>query len=367
MNRCIYRQVNTCIKCNNNSLYDTNYCFVHKNNNIELYEIINNSVKSIDKITQEDIYSIFSYIYENKNIYTKDIIFKSCLIHLFSKKIYLENIYPHLDLYDLTIKNVIEKIYLLNQNTYNLIKYNKNILEKIKYFLIRNFIKPEKYTSICYNNIIDPFTFEPIETIPKQQQFIYKDKSNNFYIFDILELYYYITNYNNNTNPFTKEIFDNITLLKIKRQIEFYNLDINTIVLKYKPHNIIQSFTKVSQELEKIGFYNNVEWFLKLSKKQIQSIIRSFHYIAIDNPENLQYIVNIHENNYHIDFANEIIKLFENGNSRFLLCCLFIKALALHSEDFYNNLPSWINDINTPQSYILNIRDIYYLVNILEY
>jgi len=55
----------------------------------------------------------------------------------------------------------------------------------------------------------------------------------------------------------------------------------------------------------------------------------------------------LNNNNYVNVFANEIINLFKNGNEHFILCCNFVKALALVSNDFYDNLPDWISNINS--------------------
>ena len=60
------------------------------------------------------------------------------------------------------------------------------------------------------------------------------------------------------------------------------------------------------------------------------------------------YFNNITDNNIFYDFAREIIKLFENGNDNFMLCCHFIKSIALYNDDFYNNIPDWMADIEMP-------------------
>jgi hypothetical protein len=31
-----------------------------------------------------------------------------------------------------------------------------------------------------------------------------------------------------------------------------------------------------------------------------------------------------------------------------MLCCNFIKSIALYSDDFYNNIPDWMADIEMP-------------------
>ena len=68
-------------------------------------------------------------------------------------------------------------------------------------------------------------------------------------------------------------------------------------------------------------------------------------------------------NNLKIDFCREIIKLFNDYNNNFLLCCYFIKVVGLYSTDLYNNIPSWIIDITTPH-YIID-NNIMLILNII--
>jgi len=64
-------------------------------------------------------------------------------------------------------------------------------------------------------------------------------------------------------------------------------------------------------------------------------------------------------------FAREIIKLFENSDSNFFLCCNFMKCLGVYSNDFYNSLPDWLSDIESPVI-INNNNNLIYLINIIE-
>jgi len=104
-----------------------------------------------------------------------------------------------------------------------------------------------------------------------------------------------------------------------------------------------------------------------------------FKIISANNEDNNNFFNDINDNTIFFDFAREIIKLFENGNSQFLLCCNFMKALSIYNNDFYNNLPDWMVDIESPiiidthRSYnfnnynrIINNMDIIYLINIIE-
>ena len=353
--KCIYRYINTCTRCHMNVIDNYEYCKIHQNNNNIIYNIIN-KVFNKNKIncSQSDLYNLFEYINNSEEIYTKDLIFKSCLNILFTKKNRLLNIFPYINK-TITINEIIEEILRLSLNTKRLIDNHKNKINKILKFFVNNSIKdiPE--------NIEDPFTFELINDIPKKKLFKFK-QNNHTYAFDALEFKYYITNYNK-YNPYTKEELSKLIINKLDTFIYINKLNINEIEEKYKQNTIIQCYTKVSQLIEKIGFYNNVEWFLKFKLYDVKLIAKSFHYISFDIHDHIYYINNI---NTIKDFCNEIILLFEDGNSQFLLCCMFIKALALYSDDFYNNIPEWLTDIINPIR-LMERNNIYYLIQLLEY
>ena len=148
---------------------------------------------------------------------------------------------------------------------------------------------------------------------------------------------------------------------------------------EYNNHwkTLLQAFTDVSIAIEKIGFYTNTQWFITLTHKQIRNIIRLFHVISSRNNHNQIYnffmdlmIINNEDtsnNQIYYYFAKEIIRLFENGNANFLLCCNFMKSIGVYSNDFYNSLPDWLSDIESP--IIINnyhSRELVYLINIIE-
>ena len=60
-----------------------------------------------------------------------------------------------------------------------------------------------------------------------------------------------------------------------------------------------------------------------------------------------------------------------------MLCCNFIKSIALYSDDFYNNIPDWMADVETPNiitvnqfqlnpATIFNSMEILYFINIMN-
>jgi hypothetical protein len=341
MNSCIFRQSNTCSPCCFNAKY-YNYCSIHANNYNIIYEIIDNAIGK-NNINSHEIYNIFKYIYNNPKIYTKEFIFKGCLKTLFSNYYYLKDI-MRLDNTD----DIINKIYLINLKTYNIEKNNYKSYNIIYNFFINNLIKKYKYnTEIILNNTEDPFTLDNINDLNKNELFIYKDNNETNYFFIATELKYFIDT-NGGWNPYTKQEFKPELLRHLNYFIKKNRLNKKKPLNKYEWNTIQQAFTDVSQIIEKIGFYNDPRWLLKLTSKQIKNIIKTFKLVSRENSESEKYFININDNTIFYDFARETIKIFENGNDNFILCCNFIKSIALYSDDFYNNIPEWMSDIEMP-------------------
>jgi hypothetical protein len=380
MNICIYRQHNSCIPCYFNSKIN-NYCSIHANNYNIIYKIINDAI-GINTINIKEIYNIFKYIYNNDKIYTKEFIFKACLKTLYSNLFYLKNVFnKYISSYE--NKDIIHMIYLINLKTYNIEKqhyYKHKILYK---FFITNIIKKHKYNqNIILNNNEDPFTLDNINELDKNELFIYNENNENNYFFIATELKYFIDT-NGGWNPYTKQELSETTIKNLNYFIKYFKLNKKNTLNKYEWTSTHQAFTDVSQIIEKIGFYNNTEWLLKLTSNQIKNIIKAFKLVSREYHGIENYYLNITDNNIFYDFARETIKLFENGNDNFILCCNFIKSIALYSDDFYNNIPEWMIDIETPNiitipinttrtsminniNSIFNSVDIIYFINIMN-
>ena len=111
-----------------------------------------------------------------------------------------------------------------------------------------------------------------------------------------------------------------------------------------------------------------------------KNIIKTFKLVSREYQGIENFYIDITDNNIFYDFARETIKLFENGNDNFVLCCNFIKSIALYSDDFYNNIPEWMVDIETPNiitiphrnitniniNNLFNSVDIIYFINIMN-
>lgn len=357
MSTCIYRQHNSCSPCYFNSRSDK-YCAIHSNNYNIIYDIINDAIGR-NEINIKEIYNIFKYIYNNDKIYTKEFMFKACLKTLYSNHYYLMDIFKK---YKFT-KDIIENIFLLNLNTYNIEKNNYKKSEILYRLFINNIIKKHKYNpEIKLNNDEDPFTLDNINELNKNELFIYSENNDTNYFFIATELKYFIDT-NGGWNPYTKQEFSESTIKNLNYFIKYFKLNNKKSLNKYEWNSIHQAFTDVSQIIEKIGFYNDTRWLLKLTSKQIKNIIKTFKLVSREYEGIENYFVDITDNNIFYDFAREIIKLFENGNDRFILCCNFIKSIALYSDDFYNNIPEWMVDIETPSIITIPINTRSSIVN----
>jgi len=354
---CIFRFTNTLHCCPFSN--KCNYCKLHINNENIIYDIIFKAIgyKTIENYS--DIYLIFKYIYINKHIYVKEYIFKKILDVIIIDINIFYNLFNFNNFNNLNKKEIIHKIFLLNLNTFNLIKTQKNNIHIIKRNIYKFIIKNNFYSdNLIINNDYDPFTFELIKDIDVKERFVFKE-NNIFYCFKANEFKYFMES-NGNWNPYTKKTIDKNIMRNLNIFIKINNLSSYNNLNKYNWNSINQAFTDVSQIIEKIGFYNNTEWFIKLTPKQIFNIIRIF---KIMHPSS-NFFNSFNENNIFYDFAKGIINMFENPDN-FFICCIFMKSIAIYSNDFYNNLPDWLSDIETPVI-IVNNSNLIYLVNTID-
>ena len=106
--------------------------------------------------------------------------------------------------------------------------------------------------------------------------------------------------------------------------------------------------------MEKIGFYNNILWFIELKYIDIFNIILYYNELFSEEDINVVYFETIldvlTENNFHYEFAKETINLFKDGNNHFLLCCNYVKSLGKVSKKFEESIPEWLD--NTTHTYL---------------
>jgi hypothetical protein len=124
----------------------------------------------------------------------------------------------------------------------------------------------------------------------------------------------------------------------------------------------MHAFTDLAIEIERRGFYNSPEWFKPLTNVDFLKIIKYFKLFSSSIPENVTYFNNITEDTLIFDFCKDAIKMFRECNEElYILCCNFIKSLAMCSNNFYENMPTWLiggsGSINiTNPNNIANIR-----------
>jgi hypothetical protein len=219
-----------------------------------------------------------------------------------------------------------------------------------------------------FTNNEDPFTYTPLNELSYDSIFNYKE-NNNTYGFDAVELLYFIEKNNKDGvesyNPYTRNLLDNNLIESLNEFIVKNNLikrDINKCIWVSDLH----AYTDLSLIIEKSGFYNSPSWFLKLKNKELLAIIKLFEYLT--NDKSYYNFKNKERDSLVFYFCKETIKLFNNYNDNYTLCCNFIKALSMLSNDFYINLPEWIIDIETSNRNIFEINNflLFYYISINE-
>lgn len=370
---CIYIN-NRNKRCNNNIINNCKYCLKHINKKLYIFEII-------DIVGTNELYDMFDYIFNN-NMYIEDSdvldnsiankknIFVSVLNFIITKT----NLQKYLVKYNINInstkKQVIQIIFNLFYKTYNL---NLNLNKKNDIIKIQRLIKKKiknrivKYNTYKSENNEDPFTFDNVEDIPLNNRFSFKDTRGHIYIFNLIEFEYFIRN-NGKWNPYTRDILDDNIINDINLLIKYNGL------IKKQDLEIWQSpsqaYTEVSICMEKAGFYNNVIWFNKINYDICIMVIDTYKDLSINDREYFNSSLKLTRDNYIYPFCKELIRLFKKSDEHYILCCNFMKALALNLEDFYKNIPSWLSNITSPSNILDNTNSsflYYYLLHNLAH
>jgi hypothetical protein len=265
-----------------------------------------------------DIYKIYKYIYEdptNDGDTFINMLFIDLLKMVPIAK--LSNIYENYidndNFKDTNSKNTIYyKIYLLNYKTYLFSnKCNKHIL---KYF--QNVVK---YKILCINdssncnflNEEDLFTTENINNIDADMLFTIKDIKGT-YAFNIVELEYFVRKCLNDNvppyNPYTREALRDKTIWRLNMKMKYHNIAKKMDECLWTTE--MNAFTDLSIEIERRGFYNNPEWFKKMSRNDFLKCIKLFRDFSSEIEESKIYFLNINDDTFTYDFCKESIKMF---------------------------------------------------------
>jgi hypothetical protein len=289
-------------------------------------------------------YKLLKYIlgeYRGKS--KKHDVFCSILDSLFSKK-HLQNILQKDD----------EKIPKIKSDSSSIF-YQMAAISIQRWFRKYLYLKIIKYNRYSMKNEEDPFTFDKIEEIPINLRFSFEDK-NHFYCFNVEEFHFFIENVGK-WNPYTKyPISDQV--LRYLNFFIYYNNICTDAKTEYNWLTETHAYVEVSQKIEAAGFYNDVRWFQKFSFNTCENIVKLFrNWFSDQDTEFFTDSFQMLPDTYVFDFCKEVLRLFSNCDEHYLTCCNFVKVLALNSDDFYNNLPDWLLQIESPVSVLDSYSD----------
>ena len=378
--RCIYRKKKCFKLCNRTTIKNSFYCCYH------IHSKKKHLCKIFFKLFEEkydlkcyDIYIMYKHILEN-TIENDDIFINILFIDLLKMIPFpkLSNIYKNYINNDNIIDNSVKalnatknaiytQIYLLNYNTHifsnkcdinNLIEF-QNIV-KYKLLLLHNSVDAK---AECNNllNEEDVFTSVNINEIYPRKLFTIKD-TKGIYAFDIVELEYFVRRCLKDNiepyNPYTREKLNDNIIWLMNMKIKYNNIQKKTDDCRWTTE--MNAYTDLSIEIERRGFYNNPEWFKKMKTADFFKCIKLFRDFSCNIEESKKYFININNDTLDTltyDFCKESIKMFNECNDDlYILCCNYMKSLALCSKDFYNNIPDWLSTYETT-SYISTLSN----------
>ena len=364
--RCIYRKKKCFRLCNKKTIKNTNFCSYHIHSKKKhLCKIFYTLFEDKYALKLYDIYKIYKYICED-SVNNSDAYINMLFIDLLKmfpiaklSNIY-ENYFDYEHFKDNIKKNTIyDEIYILNYKT-NLFsnKCNKHILKQFQNIVKYKILCIQDSSNSNFLNEEDLFTTENIININDDMLFTIKDIKGT-YAFNIVELEYFVRKcFNDNIvpyNPYTREALSDKTIWRLNMKMKYHN--IAKRIDKCLWTTEMNAFTDLSIEIERRGFYNNPEWFKKMSRNDFLKCIKLFRDFSRDVEESKKYFLDINEETFTYDFCKESIKMFNECNDDlYILCCNFMKSIALCSNDFYSNLPEWLSTYETT-SYISTISN----------
>ena len=177
---------------------------------------------------------------------------------------------------------LITRIYSFLHLSKIIIKVQKIIRGHIQRKYINSHGPGFKNRSLCVNNF-DFLSMDELTTIEDKQFYSFKDDDGFIYGFDILSLYNLI---NKSTgpvkNPFNQQllspkIIDNFTtLLRLSKLLKIKILtELTDIKNDVSPEKCVElRALTLFQNMDALGNYTNVQWFLTLNKHQLIKFVR---------------------------------------------------------------------------------------------
>jgi len=359
--KCICRNKRSFNVCNKYSKKNSVFCKNHANENIVIYKIYYKIFGSKTHITMNDIYNLYKYITDNitEIDYEEEkpgFLFIK-MLKIIPYKILLLICKKYLQKKKYKKREIYEFLHELNEKTYKISNKHKIkiIQDKYKFYLLSRDIDSDAII-----NTEDLFSCEDINSISKNRLFIIND-INGCYAFDVVELDFFIKKCNEEGkepyNPYTRTKISDDIIWKLGKFIEYNNIIPRE--LGYRWDNNMHAFTDLSIELERRGFYNSPEWLNKMSIDDILKTVKYFKDFSLEIEESNNYFNDISDSNTVFNFCKEGIKMLkECKDDLYILCCNFIKSLAMCSNDFYENIPTWMSGINTT-SLLSNVFSIF--------
>jgi hypothetical protein len=209
-------------------------------------------------------------------------------------------------------------------------------------------------------NTVDPFTLISVSNIPKKYRFKFKDNYNNTYIFNAIEFEYFLKNNKVQCNPYNNQNISKNIIKKLKRFMSKNKLK-KISRDEFDWNNKTQLYTEISILMENFGFYNNVKWFDIIDYDVCCKIIDIFRKISPPDCKYFKSNLKISSDNYVYGFSKEVIKIFKDND--FMVCCNLFKSFSFVIDDFYENIPEWICDIET-EIHITENQYLYIFYNI---
>lgn len=363
---CIFRNLNGCgVRCKNKSTSLTRYCNRHRGNENYIFEVLDECFSNTShSLNRTDIYTLFVFIqtndtFEIDEIYDNKTLNNSCSIKRELFRIIIDYLYSksklkkvfHPSYYAkktyISKSSIIDILYNISYNTFKN-SHNDSYICKIQRCFKKYFYKKiTQYNDSNSENDTDPFTFDKINDIPFDEKFGFKDAYGRIYIFKTVDFCHFLET-NGLWNPYTRDKLPYQIKNQLKLLIKYNRLNERSKISQWITAS--HAYTEVSQLLERVGFYNNVTWFDDLTYVKCNKIIRIYRDLCKELPESRRFFPKTFEltkDGYIFEFCREMILMFENADNHYLVCCNFMKAVALNIDKFYHNLPTWLLDIES--------------------
>tara|TARA_B110000003_G_scaffold274498_1_gene314625 strand:+ start:822 stop:1727 length:906 start_codon:yes stop_codon:yes gene_type:complete len=185
-------------------------------------------------------------------------------------------------------------------------------------------------------NAIELFTFDDIDEI--EYPFYLIDETK-VYIFESLNLLYHIKTNKLCINPYTNNKITDDVIDRLYHYI--YIKEIYLDDEEYKWLTTINAYTDISLKLDKLGYYNDIRWFMTLDYYTILNVLNSFHSYVIGSSYMCCIDFSDEYPDYIYKFCEMILEMLEDNDASTYGFILF-KSLSDNSKVFSRNCPNWL-------------------------